>query len=89
MGFGLKWRAWVKGLICTTKCSVLVNGVPTKVFRMEKGVRQGDPLAPFLFILAAEGLNVAFREAINKNIFKGIRLDNLDEDIALFQFVMK
>ncbi|KAJ9557521.1 hypothetical protein OSB04_012135 [Centaurea solstitialis] len=66
--------------------SVLINGSPTKEFRLGKGVRQGDPLAPFLFILAAEGLSVALREAHRNNIFKGIRFDNSEEDVSLFQF---
>ncbi|KAJ9567589.1 hypothetical protein OSB04_003555 [Centaurea solstitialis] len=86
MGFGIRWRACVKGLISTAKSSVLINGVPTKEFRVEKGVRQGDPLAPFLFILAAEGLNVAFKEAQRANIFKGIRLDDSIEELSILQF---
>ncbi|KAJ9565542.1 hypothetical protein OSB04_001508 [Centaurea solstitialis] len=86
MGFGLRWRSWVKGLTRTTKCSVLINGVPSREFRMEKGIRQGDPLAPFLFILAAEGLSIVFREAQRSNIFKGIRPGNLQEELSLLQF---
>ncbi|KAJ9546920.1 hypothetical protein OSB04_019463 [Centaurea solstitialis] len=86
MGFGDRWRAWMKGCFSTTKVSILVNGSPTKEFRMCKGVRQGDPLAPFLFILAAEGLNVAFLEAQRKKIFKGIQLDNERNEVSILQY---
>ncbi|KAJ9539002.1 hypothetical protein OSB04_031735 [Centaurea solstitialis] len=86
MGFGDRWRAWVRGCITTTRVSILVNGSPTKEFRMEKGVRQGDPLAPFLFILAMEGLYVAMKEAKLKCIFKGIHLDNVREEISILLY---
>ena len=86
MGFGDKWRAWVKGTICTAKHSILVKGSPTKEFRMGKGVRQGDPLSPFLFIIAAEGLSVVFREARQNNLFKGVRFRNSEEEISILQF---
>nr|GEX43222.1 cysteine-rich receptor-like protein kinase [Tanacetum cinerariifolium] len=52
--------------------SILVNGYPTKEFGLERGVRQGDPLSLFLFILEAEGLNALVSEAVEKGIFKGI-----------------
>nr|GEV35392.1 retrovirus-related Pol polyprotein from transposon TNT 1-94 [Tanacetum cinerariifolium] len=45
---------------------------PTKEFKVERGLKQGDPLLIFLFILAVEALNVVMLEAKNKNIFKGI-----------------
>nr|KAJ0217922.1 hypothetical protein LSAT_V11C300121640 [Lactuca sativa] len=67
MGFGCKWRSWVSA-------SVLVNGSPTMEFPLSKGVRQGDPLSPFLFIIAMEGLNIALQEAREKSLFHGIHI---------------
>nr|KYP55804.1 LINE-1 reverse transcriptase isogeny [Cajanus cajan] len=56
LGFGLLWRKWVKALVQTSSLSMLVNGSPTEEFYVEKGLKQGDPLALFLFLLVAEGL---------------------------------
>ncbi|GKD00366.1 RNA-directed DNA polymerase, eukaryota, reverse transcriptase zinc-binding domain protein [Tanacetum coccineum] len=54
--------------------SVLINGSPTKEFKIEKGLGQGDPLSPFLFILAVEALNGIFLEARSNNIFIGAKI---------------
>ena len=78
MGYVLKWRTWIKGCLESSKASVLVNGSPTKEFNISKGVRQGDPLSPFLFIIAMEGLNVAMKTACEKHIFKGLKIPNQD-----------
>ncbi|XP_058783793.1 uncharacterized protein LOC131658524 [Vicia villosa] len=57
MGFGDKWMKWMELLVFNSSMLVLVNGSPTKVFDVHKGLRQGDLLSPFLFVLVAEGFN--------------------------------
>ncbi|KAK2639862.1 hypothetical protein Ddye_027657 [Dipteronia dyeriana] len=72
MGFGWRWRKWVGCCISTSRLSVLVNGSPTRQFGMERGLRQGDPLSPFLFNVAAEGLSAVFKKAEAMDLMKGI-----------------
>ena len=55
----------------TEIASILVNGSPTYEFPLQKGLRQGDPLSPFLFLLAAEGLNVMMNSVVDNNLYKG------------------
>jgi hypothetical protein len=65
------WRKWMKECVCTATASILVNGCPTDVFALKRGLRQGDPLSPFLFLITAEGLNAMMSEAVNQNLFVG------------------
>lgn len=71
MGFGFKWRRWIEGCLVNARASILVNGVPTDEFEICRGLRQGDPLSPFLFILVMEGLHAVIRKALLIGLFKG------------------
>ncbi|MCI05860.1 RNA-directed DNA polymerase (Reverse transcriptase), partial [Trifolium medium] len=72
--FPTLWRKWIKECVCTTTTSVLVNGSPTDEFPLERGLRQGDLLSPFLFLLAAEGLNVLMQAMVETGVFMGYRM---------------
>ncbi|GJW68642.1 putative RNA-directed DNA polymerase, eukaryota, reverse transcriptase zinc-binding domain protein [Tanacetum coccineum] len=74
--------AWAK----KRKKRFLINGSPTKEFKLDRGLRQGDPLSPFLFIIAVEALNVALLESTNNNIFHGIKVGKNKVHISHLQF---
>ncbi|XP_058784579.1 uncharacterized protein LOC131659399 [Vicia villosa] len=72
MGFGVVWRRWMDLLIFQSKMLVLVNGSPTKEFVVEKGLRQGDPLSPFLFVLVTEALTGLVRKSMELGEYCGL-----------------
>ncbi|GJR77131.1 putative RNA-directed DNA polymerase, partial [Tanacetum coccineum] len=64
----------------------LVNGSPTREFRMERGLRQGNPLSPFLFIIAVEALNVSIHYARNNNLFHSVKVGVDNVHVSHLQF---
>ena len=73
MGFGSKWMAWIKWCITTSSFSILVNGRPTRFFRSSKGLRQGDPLSPYLFVLIMEVFSILIEKATIEGFLTGYR----------------
>ena len=86
MGFCERWRKWIHGCLATASVSILINGSPTSEFAPKRGLRQGDPLAPLLFNLVAEGLTGLMRTAISKNLYSSYQVGSLKEDINILQY---
>ncbi|XP_015954770.1 uncharacterized protein LOC107479135 [Arachis duranensis] len=80
MGFNRRWREWVMEYVGTTSMSVLINGSPTKPFRTERGLRQGDHLSPFLFVLVVDVFNRMIGEAVRNGQITPllVRRDNIE-----------
>ena len=79
--FGRNFIHWVKVLYNNIQSCVINNGVSSDNFRLERGVRHGDPPSPYLFVLAAEVFAVSIRQ--NSNV-KGISI--VREETKLLQY---
>ena len=78
MGFGSKWIRWINWCISTATFSVLINGSPSGFFRSFRGLRQGDPLSPYLFVIGMEALSCLLKRAVEGNFISGCRFGGRD-----------
>ncbi|XP_026438254.1 uncharacterized protein LOC113336795 [Papaver somniferum] len=86
MGFGLKWRRWVRNCISNARFSVIINGAAKGFFKSSQGLRQGDPLSPFLFLLVAEVFNKLMNNAKSEGCLKGFYVKENGMEVSHLQF---
>lgn len=86
MNFPMEWRKWIMSCISTASASILVNGSPSSTFNLQRGLRQGDPLSPFLFVLVGEVLNLLIKKATSMNLWNGISITQSDVSITHLQY---
>jgi hypothetical protein len=70
LGFSKRWMDWTKNILESATTSILLNGVPGRNIHYKRGVRQGDPLSPLLFVLAADLLQCVINKANQQALFQ-------------------
>ena len=74
IGFHPKWITMLVECINTVSYSILINGEPDGIIQPTRGLRQGDPLSPYLFLLCAEGFHSLIKKAEMEGDLQGVSL---------------
>ncbi|BFG15190.1 hypothetical protein CerSpe_014650 [Prunus speciosa] len=82
MGFDSKWVDLTLNCVCSVKFSVLINGKPGKHFRPSRGLRQGDPLSPYLFLIVSEALSSMIHEGCEAGFIQGLKISRNGPNIS-------
>jgi len=72
LGFYARWVEWIKECLESSSISILVNGSPTKEFVTTRGLKQGDPMKHFLFLIVAKNLLGMVKDVVKKNLYCGV-----------------
>ena len=76
LGFAPRFCNWIMACISSVSFSVLINGSPNGYFEPKRGLRQGDPLSPFLFLLCTEGLSLLINRGLGNGVLSGYNLSS-------------
>ena len=84
LGFAGNFITWIMSSLSSVSFSLLINGVATTFFKAGRGLKQGFPLAPLLFLVVVEGLGRAILFAKENETYHGLSFGN---DIVLTHFL--
>ncbi|KAL5703438.1 hypothetical protein ACHQM5_028528 [Ranunculus cassubicifolius] len=89
MRFGSKWSRWIRICISNAWYSVLLNDSSKKIFKSTRGLRQGDPLSPFLFITVMDVLSMVTSLLVSQGELDGFKASNAEDGVVVshLQFV--
>ena len=84
LGFGPIWRDVISGLLASSSTQVLLNGIPGSSIFHQRGLRQGDPLSPMLFILVMDVLGLMISKAASEGLLKPLSRRVLQHRVSLY-----
>jgi hypothetical protein len=86
MGFDKKWVGWVMCCVRSVKLTVQVNDHRTETITPTRGLRQGDPLSPYLFLFVAESLTLVINNAMQSNKLQEFKICRSSPGISHLMF---
>jgi hypothetical protein len=86
-GFSEKWRQWINQFVTKGSVAIKVNDDIDKYFQTKKGLRQGDPLSPLLFNLAADMLTLLISRAKEDGQITGLIPHLVQDGLSILQYV--
>jgi len=84
LGFGLVWCDIISGLLASSSTQVLLNGSPGEKIYHQRGLRQGDPLSPMLFIMVMDVLCHLVKKAADEQLWQPLTKRTLQHRIYLY-----
>ena len=85
-GFDPVWINWIRHIVVGGSLGIMVNGEESSYFKPGKGLRQGDPLSPFLFNLVGDGLSRMLKKVVDRGIVTGLLEDFRQGGIMALQY---
>ena len=82
LGFCERWISLVMMCVTTVTYEVLINGEPKGKITPTRGLRQGDPISPYLFLLCAEGLSALIRKKEDVGLLRGVGVSKFAPSIS-------
>jgi hypothetical protein len=84
MGFPSSWQDWISELLRSASTKILINGAPGQRICHARGLRQGDPLSPLLFILVMETLNALFQKPEDGHLLQPLATRQIKHRVSLY-----
>ncbi|XP_026384103.1 uncharacterized protein LOC113279643 [Papaver somniferum] len=76
LGFHNDWISLIEQCISTSNISILINGSPSSTFSPTRGIRQGDPLSPYLFLFVTKAFSRILQLNVDSRCLSGIRINH-------------
>lgn len=86
MGFCSKWVSWMMMCVSTISYEVCFNGTNIGPINPSRGIRQGVPLSPYLFLFCVEGLSLALSKAVSEEVIHGVKISSSAQVISHLLF---